>query len=179
MEGWIKIHRKILDWEWYGNVNVLGLWLHLLLKANYSDKQWQGIVIPRGSLVTSRQHLAEETNLSEQQVRRILKLLENNQQITIKTTNKYTLVTILKYDLYQVNDNENNQQINQEINQQITNKEPQHKNNKNIYIYFINKYIKQMDGKNFNEKMRVKSEMRKDEQWILLDYDEQLELLDK
>lgn len=177
MEGWIKIHRKILDWEWYEDANILGLWIHLLLKANWEDKKWKGIVIPRGSLVTSRQHLAEETNLSEQQIRKILKLLENNQQITIKTTNKYTLISIVKYNIYQLNENENNQQNNQQINQQITNKEPQLKNNKNIFNYFISNYIVKLDGKDFGEKIKIKGQMRRDPKWIELNDVEQMDLI--
>ena len=42
MEGWIKLHRQILDWEWYDDINVKVLFLHLLLTANYEDKKWQG-----------------------------------------------------------------------------------------------------------------------------------------
>ncbi len=46
--GWIKIHRKILDWEWYSDLNVRVVFLHLLLKANHDDKKWMGMDIKRG-----------------------------------------------------------------------------------------------------------------------------------
>lgn len=122
MEGWIKLHRKFLDWEFYDDINTKVLFLHLLLNANYEDKKWRGIVIKRGQLVTSREHLAKQVGLSIQQVRTSLDKLENNQQITRKTTNKYTLITIEKYGLYQSYDD------------YITNKQPakQPTNNHNI-----------------------------------------------
>lgn len=122
MEGWIKLHRKFLNWEFYDDINTKILFLHLLLTANYEDKKWQGIVIKRGQLVTSREHLAKQVGLSIQQVRTSLDKLENNQQITRKTTNKFTLITIEKYGLYQSYDDF------------ITNKQPatQPTNNHNI-----------------------------------------------
>lgn len=138
MEGWIKLHRKMLGWEFYRDTNTKVVFLHLLLNANYEDKTWRGIEIKRGQLITSVKHLSEELNLSTQQIRTSLNKLkdnkQNNKQITIKTTNKYTLVTIEKYDLYQSYDDylTNKQQTNQQTNQQ------QHKNikeykNKKIY----------------------------------------------
>lgn len=81
MEGWIKIHRKLLDWEWYTDSNTKDLFIHLLLTANYEDKKWQGITIEKGSLVTSRQHLAEELKMSEQNVRTSLLKLQKTRRI--------------------------------------------------------------------------------------------------
>ena len=108
--GFIVIHRKILDWEWYGDTNTVRLFLHCLLKANWENKQWQGIEIKRGSFVTGRKILAKETGLSEQQVRTSLNKLISTNEITKRTTNKYTVITINNYCKYQ------------DYNQQITNK---------------------------------------------------------
>lgn len=124
MSGWIKIHRRLLQWEWYSDTNTVRLFLHLLLNANYEDKRWRGFEIKRGQLVTGRLKLSEETNLSQQQVRTCLERLKSTNEITIKTTNKYTVITINKYEEYQQTGQENNQEINQQDNQQITNKQP-------------------------------------------------------
>lgn len=124
MSGWIKIHRRILQWEWYSDTNTVRLFLHLLLNANYEDKRWRGFEIKRGQVVTGRLKLSQETNLSEQQVRRCLERLKSTNEITIKATNKYTIITINKYEEYQHTAQENNQEINQQDNQQITNKQP-------------------------------------------------------
>lgn len=91
----------MLDWEWYGNVNTKVLFLHLLLKANWKDKQWQGITIQRGQLVSSYGKLAEETNLTINEIRTALKHLISTGEVTHKPHNKYGLFTIVNYDSYQ------------------------------------------------------------------------------
>lgn len=77
MEGWIKIHRGLLDWEWYSDTNCVRLALHLLLMANFQTKRWRGITVERGQLVTSRSILSRETGLSEREVRTAMSKLEN------------------------------------------------------------------------------------------------------
>ena len=89
--GWIKIHRNMLDWEWYLDSNIVRLFIHLLLKANWEDKKWCGILIKRGSFVTSHGSLSEETKLSIQQIRTCLSKLKLTDEILIKSTNKHTL----------------------------------------------------------------------------------------
>ena len=126
--GWIKLHRKIMDWEWWGIPEMFILWVYLIFSANLEDKEWKGMKIPRGSFVTGRKRIAEACGISEQQVRTCLARLENSQQITIKSTNKYSIITICKYDDYQVNEKDE-QPAEQPIdNQQSTNNQPQLKN---------------------------------------------------
>lgn len=134
--GWIKLHRKILDWEWFTSPSTLQLFIYLLLRANKEDKKWRGILIKRGQLVTSAATISEETKLSTQQVRTSLNRLKSTNEITSKTTNRFTLVTVCKYESYQLFE-ETEQQAKQQAlqqtnNKQITNKQQQLKNNKNI-----------------------------------------------
>lgn len=134
--GWIKLHRKILDWEWFTSPSTLQLFIYLLLRANKEDKKWRGILIKRGQLVTSVATISEETKLSTQQVRTSLNRLKSTNEITSKTTNRFTLVTVCKYESYQLYE-ETEQQTKQQTlqqtnNKQITNKQQQLKNNKNI-----------------------------------------------
>lgn len=143
MEGWIKIYKKFLNWEWYDDINVKVVFLHLLLTANYVDKQWKGITIKRGQVLTSITHLAKEIQLTNQQTKTAIKKLKSTNEITIKSTNKYTVITIEKYNDYQDDYIKSNQQNNQQNNQQVTskitnkitnkltNEQPQHKNIKN------------------------------------------------
>ena len=63
-KGFIKISRKILEWEWYTDSNTKIVFLHCLLKANWKDKNWKGETIKRGQFVTSLEKIAQETNLS-------------------------------------------------------------------------------------------------------------------
>jgi len=122
--GFIKIHRKILEWEWYSDTNAFRLFMHLLLSANYEDKKFQGLDIKRGQLVVGRIELAKSTNLSEQQIRTALNRLKSTNEITIKTTNQFSIIELVNYNLYQDNKKENNQQDNQPINNPITNEQP-------------------------------------------------------
>lgn len=134
--GWIKLHRKILDWEWFTSPSTLQLFIYLLLRANKEDKKWRGILIKRGQLVTSVATISEETKLSTQQVRTSLNRLKSTNEITSKTTNRFTLVTVCKYESYQlyeeVEQQAKQQALQQTNNKQITNKQQQLKNNKNI-----------------------------------------------
>lgn len=99
--GHITLHRKIVEWEWYSDVNTCRLFIHLLLTANWQDKFWRGILIKRGDKITSIQHLSEETSLTNKQIRLSLKKLEKTGEIKTKKTNKYTAVTLVKYNDYQ------------------------------------------------------------------------------
>lgn len=60
--GFIVIQRKLLDWQWWDNTNGLGLWIHILVDANWKDGWFMGDRIPRGSFATSIKHLSEETD---------------------------------------------------------------------------------------------------------------------
>ena len=137
MEGWISLHRKFLNWEWYKNTNVKTVFLHLLLMANHEDKKWQGIEIKRGQRLTSIENLAKETNLSEQNIRTAIKKLKSTGEITVKVTSRYSLITIEKYDFYQPNNYNTNTQNNTQTNilltnnQQATNKQLTTNNNDN------------------------------------------------
>ncbi len=101
MEPWIKLYRKFSEWEWYRDINCKVVFLHLLLTANWKPKKWQGIVVGVGELVTSRASLAEEVDLSVQQIRTSLKKLSESGVIKIDTTNKYTVIHINNYEKYQ------------------------------------------------------------------------------
>lgn len=139
--GWVKLYRSLLDWEWYDDINTKVLFIHLLLKANHKERAYKGMLIKRGELVTGRIVLSAELGLTEQQIRTSLTKLKSTNEITIKTTNKNSVVSIVNYDLYQ--DIENDQPTEQPTgNQRITNKQPTDnqqvttnknvKNNKNV-----------------------------------------------
>jgi len=99
--GFIKIYRSILNWEWYDDVNTSRLFLHLLYTVNWKDGRWRGQVIKRGQRITSLAKLAEETNLSVKKIRIALQHLETTQEVTCQRTRRWTLVTVENYDKYQ------------------------------------------------------------------------------
>ena len=118
------MYRSFLDWEWYPDTNCVRLALHFILKANYQPKKWQGTVIDRGQLVTSRGQLAEETGLSQMQVRTTLDKLQKAGFLTKCTTSKYTIVTICNYDYYQQKQDGCDDGEQPTDNQQITSEQP-------------------------------------------------------
>ena len=122
--GFIKLHRTLLDWEWYQDTNVKTVFLHLLLRANHKAQKWQGIVVGKGQLITGRITLAEELGISEQNIRTALTKLKLTGEITSKSNNLYTIITINNYNTYQG--------VNKPINKRITNKQQLLKNNKEI-----------------------------------------------
>jgi hypothetical protein len=101
MEGWIKIHRRLTEWEWYTDINTFKLFMHLVLKANHKNNTHRGQLVKRGQLITGRYKLSSETGLSERQVRTALDKLLATNEVTSETTNKNSLITIINYDLYQ------------------------------------------------------------------------------
>lgn len=99
--SYIRLNRKILDWEWYGDINTCRLFIHMLLKANWKDGEFKGKHIPRGSFVSSFGKLAEETQLTVDEVRTAVKHLISTKEITKQAYSKFTVFTVKNYDAYQ------------------------------------------------------------------------------
>ncbi len=100
-KGFIKLHRKLTEWEWYDDPNTFRLFIHLLLKANYKDKKWHGITVKRGSFITGYDKLTSELNLSKQQIRTSITKLKSTGEITYQSTHQYSVATIVNYDVHQ------------------------------------------------------------------------------
>ena len=121
MSGWIKIHRKFLDWEWFNKSEAVHLFLYMVLKANHKDNKWQGNDVKRGQFISSLGNISSATGITIQQIRTILKKLEKTNEIKVKSTSQFTIVTICKYECYQDENEEANKPITN--NQQPTNKQ--------------------------------------------------------
>lgn len=132
MSGWIKIHRKILEWEWYDDTNTFRLFMHLILKANHKDKKYRGQVIKSGCLLTGRELLSQETGLSIQQVRTCLERLKSTNEITINSSRQGTIIQVVKYKDYQITTNDLTTSQPQDNQQVTTNKNI--KNNKEVML---------------------------------------------
>lgn len=114
----------MIEWEWFSHSATLHVFIFLVLSANHEDKKWRGNLIKRGQLITSRDQIAKNTGLSAQVVRSALKRLKSTSEITSKSTNSFTLITICNYDTYQSRELNSNQQINQQVNQPSTSEQP-------------------------------------------------------
>ncbi len=108
------------DWWWYTDTPTKSLFLHLLLKANIKDTNFRWTPIKKWSLITGRLKLSKETWLSEQQIRTSLDKLKSTNEITIKSTNSFSFITIQNWESYQ--DQATNKSTNEQptSNQRIT-----------------------------------------------------------
>ncbi|WJJ96288.1 hypothetical protein [Algibacter luteus] len=95
-KGFIMLHRELIDWEWYTDVNVCKLFVHCLLRVNYSKKKWQGIVVNKGEFITSYDKLAVETGLTVSKIRTALSKLEKTNYLKVETTTTYTKISFPK-----------------------------------------------------------------------------------
>lgn len=138
----VKIYRRMLNWDWYTDIPVKVLYLHCILRANWKPDEWRGIAIERGQFVTSSQSLALETGLTLQQIRTALSKLIDNRLITDSIIGKKRVITVLNYDLFQGEQ----QIINRERNR-LSTETPQISNNSNKNIKNIknNKNNKNID----------------------------------
>ena len=104
--GWVKLHRKLLEWEWYQDAHMVHLLVHLLLTATHEDRKYKGLTIKRGQLVTTIKELADALGASETSTRRRMKRLKSGGFLTIKVAHNKTTITICNYDSYQMDKKE-------------------------------------------------------------------------
>jgi len=127
MGGWIKLHRKLLDSSITSNPNTLSVWIHFLLKASHKEHEQivgnQNILLLPGQFVFGRKKFSKETGISENIIRSSLLVLQQCRNITIKTTNKFSVVTLTNWGLYQNGDN-NSPADSPANHQQTTSKPP-------------------------------------------------------
>lgn len=129
--GFVALHRSLLSWGWHADPATGWLFVNLLLMANWTDSDWQGMTIKRGQLITGRKALAAQTGLSERQIRTALDHLKSTNELTIKSTNKFSLITIVNYGKFQDVQSDIDQQNDQQVDQRPTSNRPQlNKDNK-------------------------------------------------
>lgn len=121
--GYIKLFRKMTEWEWYKDTNTKIVFLHLLMIANYKEARYKGIEIHPGQAVIGRRSLSDALGISEQNVRTALAHLKLTNEITIKSTSKFSVVTIENWAFYQSDGDELTNKLTNEltINQPATN----------------------------------------------------------
>ncbi len=100
-KGFVVLHRKITEWEWYSDTNTFRVFLHLLLTANHKPSKFRGFEVGRGQIIIGRKALAENLNLTEREVRTAIEHLKTTGELTIKTTNRFSIATLTKYWVYQ------------------------------------------------------------------------------
>lgn len=105
-DGFIKLHRSLVEWEWWDDHNAVRLLTYLLVSVNWKDKKWKGQTVNAGSLITSWDNLSKSVGLSKQQIRTAMTKLEECGEVTRKSTNKWQAVTLAKWDKLQISSDE-------------------------------------------------------------------------
>lgn len=136
MAGWIKLHRKLKNSLVFDNPDLLKVWIWCLLKATHDDYSQiiglQEVELEKGQFVFGRKVASSELKMSESKAYRLIKKLENMQNLNIKTNNKFSVITIENWELYQSDSNNSEQQFEQQMNNKRTTNEQQMNTNKNI-----------------------------------------------
>lgn len=105
MSGYIKLHRKCLDSAVFGDSDLWRFWCWCLLRASYKSRQvfMNGVVvdIEPGQFIMGRKSASEELRLSQQSIRTMLKNLEKLGNLTSQSTNRFTVVTLINWEVYQ------------------------------------------------------------------------------
>lgn len=144
--GWVKLHRKMLDNPIImKDAEHLAVWMYLLLNATHCEYpalfKGEKIMLQPGQLITGRKSIAGALDVNESKVRRILDSFENDQQIDRQRSNQNTLISLKNWEKYQLCDQPNDQQTTNDrptTDQRPTtnNNDKNIKNVKNeIYIY--------------------------------------------
>ena len=135
MEGWIKLHKKIMEhWMWEDPI-ILKAWLDILLSVNYTKKKilFDGNLetVEAGQIITSVRKLARRWKCSKERVNKILGMFEQDGMLTVNKTTRRTLLSVVNYRLYQ-NGSDNIKDSNKDTEQDTEQDtdSPQHKNNK-------------------------------------------------
>lgn len=139
MEGWIKIHRRILENPIIcKDSDYLAVWIYLLLNATHKEIpalfKGKKIILQKGQLITGRKSMASQLKISESKIYRIINDFKSEQQIEQQTSNQNSLISILNWDKYQQSEQQNEQQMNNErtTNEQQMNTNKNVKNDKNV-----------------------------------------------
>jgi len=177
--GWVKMYRKFSEWEWYKTPNMAHLFIHLVISANHEKTKWQGVDIFPGQFVTGLHSLSAATGITIQTLRTCLRRLEVGGEISRKSTNKFTIITICKYNDYQTEKKSANKQLTS--NQQTTNNKQEVKNER------IKPYVQKahddesqtaLNGKAFSafweEYPKKRDKAKAEKAWLKIKPDEEL-----
>lgn len=112
LNGWIKIPRNILNWEWWDKPEMIVLYLYMLSSANEEDSLWHSKEIKRGQFVTSLSSIERDNpKLTKKIIRTCLKRFQDAELISIESSNSHSVITITNYEEYNCTDNVSGKEV--------------------------------------------------------------------
>lgn len=160
----VVIPRGMLNIQTKREEEALLFFIKLLLLANTEDTEWAGLIIPRGSLLTSYRDLAEQFGMSIQKVRTLVQRNTNQHTINTRSTHQLTHITICDYDRYVVCQHSNQHTTNTQLTQQSTHFAPAQ--DINILNYNNNIFNTQEES----DKSKAEEDVKKKEKHTLLSH---------
>ncbi len=108
MQGWVKLHRKILHSDIFDNEKMLKVFIYCLTKSSHKQAESRigrrKVLLEPGQFIFGRKKAASELNMKESTVRDYLEILQEDGVITIQSTNKYSVITVDNWATYQSNE---------------------------------------------------------------------------
>lgn len=114
-KSWIKLYRNLLYSPIFENEKGLKIWIWCLLKATHIDRNQlvgqQIVELKKGQFVFGRKKASEELKMTESVIYKYIKLLEKLEMISMKSNNKFSVVTVKKWEDYQLEDLKSNNKV--------------------------------------------------------------------
>ena len=169
--SYIKLFRKILKSPIWDNEKALKIWIWCLLKATHTERRQlvgqQVVDLEKGQFIFGRKKASEELKMTESTIYKYIKLLEELEMLTVNSNNKFSVVSIAKWENYQVEELKNNNKETTKEQQSNTNK-----NVKKLYLYLFNKYREQIKEARFSQRIKILSEIKQSKEYGQLDSEE-------
>lgn len=109
--GFVKISDDLSSWAWYSDNNTLLVYIRLLLGAVWRETDYQNVTLQRGQIATTLPKIAQENGITERQARTILNRLKSTGKVSVKTTSKFSIITLIDYDCAFENVSQNDGQL--------------------------------------------------------------------
>lgn len=169
MEGWVKLYRQLLESAIFKNERLLKVCVWCLLKASYKQTETmvgnQLVILEKGQFIFGREEASKELGIKESTLYKDMKKLEKLNFCNIKSNNKFSVITIEKWEFYQ--DTEENENGKNNNNGTTT----EHKQEYKEYIY--NNKLNNFNNSDENE--NLESEEYKEQKNHYSDFIKQLE----
>lgn len=114
-KSWIKLYRNLLYSPIFENEKGLKIWIWCLLKATHADRNQlvgqQIVELKKGQFIFGRKKASEELKMTESVIYKYIKLLEKLEMISMESNNKFSVVTVAKWEDYQIEDLKSNSRV--------------------------------------------------------------------
>ena len=161
--GYIYLHRKLLDSAIFSSELGLKIWVWCLLKATFKERNVyvgrQKVHLEPGQFIFGRIAASEQLNISESTVRNWINILEKDNYLDIKSTNKYSLISIKSWDEYQGKGQQMTSRWKTDDEQMDTNNNVNNVNNINIYMSEFNKLFNRQFRETTGRRRKLKARL--------------------